>query len=588
MTLRGLVVLAVLALCGQLGAQTRAGGGPVAVEFFANGPDGVVFDLVPGDVTLRVDGRPREIRSLRFVNLPQPDPAAPPPVAQDVDLSPYASNIPESAGRWVTIVIDQDSIRAGAEKNAMAAVSRFVSSLGPKDQVALVKAPRGGVMIEYTTEHEQVVNALKRFVGSALRQESEQDRSCRSRWMLNAVRDVLETLIPLEGPKLVAVISSGLLNPRRDNPDNRAPGPCEIRLDDFQQVSGAASRAGAHLFVLQPDDVVVESSGSTAGRFASAQQDQGGLESLAGAAAGEFIKIKSGDDTTLRAIARETSGYYVATFEPDASERNGQPHRLQMSVRRDGVRLRARPDVMIARAPDAGAPRKSADEMVRDRILYTALPLRVGAYTSLGAGGKVNVVTVLDSAEKNLKLTSAVFGLFDAKGQLAGKWTANSMQLATSPIITAGEVAPGAYRLRVAAVDSGGRQGTVEYDVLARLADASPLRLSGLVLGTTYDSRFTPKLIFGTDQSATVLVETYGPADAVTARFDIFAAGDSRVLSTTPGTPAGGSGDRRTIVGTLRIAALAPGDYVVRAVVSVAGRPVGEVTRVLRKTPAGL
>ena len=587
MTRRALVVLTVLALCVPLDAQTRAGGGAVAVEFFANGPDGVVFDLVPADVTLRVDGRPREIRSLRFVSLPHPDPAAGPAVPA-VDLAPYGSNLPESAGRWVTIVLDHDSIRAGAEKEAMTAVARFVSALGPRDQVAMVKAPRGGVMVEYTTDHDEVVNALKRFVGSALRQEAEQDRSCRSRWMLNAVRDVLESLMPLEGPKLVAVVSSGLLNPRRDNPDNRAPGPCEIRLDDFQQVSVAASRSGAHLFVVQPDDVLMESAGGTVGRFASAQQDQGGLESLAGAASGEFIRIKSGDDDTLRTVARETSGYYVATFEPEASERNGQPRRLQVTVRRDGVRLRARPDVFIPRAPDTTAPKKTGDEMLRDRILYTALPLRVAAFTSLGAGGKVNVVTVLDSAEKGVKLTSAVFGLFDAKGQMAGKWTANSKQLAASPMLTAGEVAPGVYRLRVAAVDSTGRQGTVEYDVVARLVDASPLRLSGLVLGTTYDSRFTPKLMFGTDQSAAVLLETYGPAEGVTVRFDLMSAGDSRVLSTAAGTPAGGSGDRRTFIGTLRIAALAPGDYVVRAVVSVGGRPVGDVVRGLRKTPSGL
>jgi VWFA-related protein len=579
-----LCALLVAVSLASVGAQAPAGRAPVAVEFFASGPDGVVFDLRPADVTLRVDGRPREIRTLRFVRLPDPDPSAPRGAVTESE-PPYGSNVVESAGRWVTIVIDRESIRAGAEKHAMSAIARLVSSLGPKDQVMVVKAPKGGVEIEFTNDHERVVNALRRFVGSALRQESEQDRSCRTRWMLNAVRDVLDSVTPLQGPKLVVVASSGLLTPRRDNPANRAPGPCEIALDDYQQVSVAAARAGAHIFVVQPDDVLFESTGSGAGRFATAEQDRAGLESLAGAVSGELLRVNSPDDESLRTVARATSGYYVATFEPDAAERTGLPRRLQVAVQREGVRVRARPDVVVPREEKGAAP-KSAEEMLRDRVLYRALPLRVATSTSLGAGDKVNVVTVLESPERGAKLVSAVFGLFDARGRAVGKWTANASQLAGQPIVTAGEVAPGAYRLRVAAVDATGRQGSVEHDILARLTESPPLRLSGLVLGTAYDGRFVPKLVFGADQSAAAIVEVYGAAEGLSARFDLIAPAEERVIETTPAA-VNGTGERRTVSGTLRVNALPPGDYVVRAIVSVAGRPVGEVTRVLRKSPSG-
>ncbi len=581
-------------LCAGTAAQepsaSKRAGATVAVEFFANGPDGVVYDLRADEVVLRVDGRPRDIRSLRFVSLPLRDPlAAQTAVSRDLDV-PYGSNLTESAGRWVSLIVDHESIRAGAEKNVVNALVRFVTALGPRDQVSFIKAPRGYVESDFTSDHEKVVAALRRFVGRASRQDTEQDRSCRSRLLLNAVEDVLGSIAPLEGPKFVAVVSSGMLNPRRDAPANRAPGPCEIRLDDFQRVGAAASRSGAHVFVVQPDDMEIDPTADrTVSRFAAAEQDRGGLESLAGAASGEFLRIVGPDDETLTQVATASAGYYVATIDADASERTGAARRMQLTLKREGVRVRARPDVVIAKPPERDSSAKKPDDMLRDGIVYRALPLRLAAYTSLGSGDKVNVVAALETVERGSKLTAAVFGLFDSKGQLVGKWTASPAALGMRPSLAAGEVRPGVYRLRVAALDSDGRQGTVDYDLVAGLLEAEPLRLSGLVLGTIYDSRFTPKLVFGTDQAAAVVVEVYGQAPgAITARADVVSVADGRVLSVGAASLAAGAGDRRTITGTVPIASLPPGDYLVRVVVSVDGRPVGQSTRMLRKTPSGM
>lgn len=573
----------------QSGVTPRASAGPVAIEFFASGPDGVISNLRADELSLKVDGRDREIRSLRFISLPSSDPSAPPSLPMDV---PFGSNMAETGGRWVSIVVDQESIRAGGERNAMAAAVRFVNALGPRDQVAYFVAPQGGVRIEFTTEHEKVETALRRFVGSALRHEAEQDRSCRSRNVLNAVRSVLEGMAQLEGPKLVVVISSGLLNPRRDAPANRAPGPCEIRLDDFQSVGAAAARAGTHVTVVQPDDVTVDAStDQTLGRFASAAADREGLESLAGATEGEFVRIAGADDNSLRRLAAMTSGYYIATFEPEDAERTGATRRVQLSVRRESVQLRARRAMVIARIADREAAPKPADEMLRDGVLYRALPLRLTAYTSLGAGDKVNVVAALDPAEPHVTLTSAVFGLIDQRGKLVGKWTAGSGQLRTSPIVSAGEVGPGQYRLRAVAIDATGRRGSVEYEVRAGLQDAGPLRLSDVVLGTMSDSRFLPKLLFGSEQSVVVMLDAYGApaiADSVSARLELTTDGHTPIRDSVAGKVALVADDRRMITGALPIASLAPGDYIVRVIVSIAGRPVGEATRILRKAPAGM
>ncbi len=572
-------------------APARPPGETVALDFFAFGGSGTVFDLRADEVALKVNGRRREIRSLRYVGLPSPDAAgASPPIELE---PPYASNIVESAGRWVTIVVDHESIRAGAERNAMNSVVRFLNALGPSDQVSYVTMPNGGVEIDFTTDHQKVASALRRFVGRAPREANEQERSCRSRLVLNGMRDLLQELAPLEGPRIVVLLSSGVLNPRRDAPANAPPGPCEIRLVDFQEVRAAAAQVRGYVFVVQPDDLQVESAANaftdkTLSRFSAADKDRAGLESLAGAAEGEFFRIVGPDDPALPAVARATSGYYIATFDPDPGERNGSTHRVEIGVSRASVRIRTRPEVLIPK-PRASMQARAAEPraMLSDGILYRALPLRAVAYTSFSQPGKVKVMTAVEPLERGVKLSAAVFGLIDSRSKLVAQWTANGRELDSLPLVTAGEAVPGPYRLRIAAVDAAGRQGTVDLDLQARLSEAGPLLLSALALGTSRDGGFMPKLAFGTDQAAVVFFEIYRSTlktDSLSVRLEVASGPDDRALSTAVPRIVAAADDRRMVVGAVPISALPPGDYTVRAIVSVDGRPVGRITRTLRKT----
>ena len=573
--------------------QQKSAGEPVTIDFFASGPDGVVFDLRPEDVTIKLNGRARPVRSLRYISLPPPDPTAPVAPVADVD-PPFGTNTPEAGGRWVTIVIDHESIKTGAERNAMNAAIRFVRSLGPRDHVAVMRMPRGGLEVLFTTDHQRVVDVLRKFVGNAPREETEQDRSCRSRLMLNGMKNLLEDVAPLNGPKIIAVISSGMLNPRRDAALNAPPGPCEIRTEDFQNVRVAAAQSRAYVFVVQPDNLIVESARSTfvdptRSRFADADDDRHGLQSLAGVSAGQFFQIVGPDDERFAAIAKRTAGYYIATFDPDPTERNAATHRLDVQVTRANVDVLARPEVIIPRAGKASGA-SSARDLLRDPTgtVYRALPLRAVAYASASEGGKVKVLAALEPIERNVKLVSAVFGLIDVnREKLVVQWTADSRELATEPVVTAGEASPGPYRLRVAAVDSNGRQGTVEYEFVATLTGAKPLTLSDMALGTSTEGGLVPRLVFGGDQAAVTYFEVYGAVpspDALTVRLEIAQSADDRALSSAVPRIVTAEPERRMITGTLPIATLPPGDYVVRAIVSLDGRPIGRVLRTLRKS----
>lgn len=587
------VVLAAAVLSGE-GEQTPLPAGEsIPVDFFAVGSDGSVFDLGPEEVTIKIDGKARRIRSLRYISLATGEAGDFVESAADVE-PPFGTNAPAPDVRWVTIVLDHESIRAGAERNAINAALRYVKTLGPRDRLSYVTMPNGGVEVDFTTNHQQVIDRLRRFRARGASEPTEQERSCRSRLLLNTLSDYLHSLSPLQGPKSVVLLSSGVLNARRDAPMTAPPGPCEIRQVYFQEVSTAASVVRAHLYVVQPDDLKMDSPRSafidpTASRFAGADLDRAGLESLAGVTGGDYMQIVGPDDPALTRLARGFAGYYVATVEIAASERNGAMHRVDASVSREGVRVRTNPEILIPRRA-AAAANASTKDMLRSGVAYRALPIRVSAFGSSGVADSVKILSVLESIEPDVKFSAAMFGLIDTRNRLVAQWTANESELTGLPVITAGSAAPGAYRLRVAAVDTHGRRGTAEFEFIARLTEAGSLRLSDMALGVSRDGSFAPKLVFGSDQAAVGYFEIYGSAvkpESVTVRMEIARSADERALTTAVARTVPQQDEKWIAIGALPIAPLAPGEYVVRAIVSIDGRPVGRVIRTLRKSPSG-
>jgi hypothetical protein len=130
----------------------------------------------------------------------------------------------------------------------------------------------------------------------------------------------------------------------------------------------------------------------------------------------------------------------------------------------------------------------------------------------------------------------------------------------------------------------------VDYSFRAELTTAAGLngmRLSGLVLGVSRNGSFAPRLQFGGDSAAMALFELYGtpPRGAeIVIRLEVARSDDEPALVGAPATlRPGGEDDSRIAVGTVPIASLTPGDYVVRAVLSINGRPAARVARTLRK-----
>jgi hypothetical protein len=301
-----------------------------------------------------------------------------------------------------------------------------------------------------------------------------------------------------------------------------------------------------------------------------------------------MIRLSGDSENAMARLAGETSAYYRATFAPEESERTGLSYRVSLQVKRQEIEILAPPSVLIPKTDGsrAGGKAASARETLRVSQVYRDLPLRAAAFASRDeSAGMIRIVVLVEPADAAVSLTSAAVGLFDEKGKLSVQATADPANLTRRPPMIAAVAKPGAYRMRVAATDAAGRSGTVDVDLKAELTGADTLKLSSLVLGVAEEGKFAGRLQFYAEPTAVAYLEIYGvtkgalSADLELAESENGPASVSGAMRIT----GGASDDRHVALGGIPISSLLPGDIVVRAIVSLDGKPVGRVVRTLRK-----
>jgi hypothetical protein len=571
-----LAIGALAATAPATRAQSK-GGQAVRLDIRALAEDGgQVADLKADEISLKVNGKTRKVQSLSFFRTTAESGAAPgselPP--------PYATNVVGTNGRVIHILIDDDSISPGREGQIREAVGMIAKELTPADSIGVL-TPQGQLNIRPGPDATKVKLAVDGLAGRAVPNETATDAQCRTIRVLAAVG----TMLGMTGgaPTTIVIFSGGMTPPgnKTIQMGSFSSGAatndiCPVRPEDYQNLGALASTAHADLYLFHLSEGMVNR---------STTQDAG-FESLAGVTGAEFVRLTASPQAAVSRMLRETSAYYVATFEPEPGEGRGQTLRVEARSTRDKVTLRTRPGVEIPKE----IPRASVkpQDMLRVAGERHDLPLRAAAYTSRNpASDEVKVVALFEGIEASA-LASASVGLFDEKNTLKKQWTAQKDDLAKRPVMAALTAPPGNYRLRVAALDDFGRAGTTDYDLRAEVARADPLRLSALVLGTQQQGGgFAPRLEFGAEPVAIGLVEIYNvpKGGTVSVELDVVQSADGTPIATAPTTVSpGGTEDMRIAFGGFSIATLSPGDYQMRAIVTLDGKPVGKVVRTLRKT----
>lgn len=571
-------------------AQAPTGERPqgVLVDFIAVGADGApVTDLTAADVAVRLNGKVRTIQSLKLMRTG----ATSGPIMDNAPAAvpaPYGANVQTAAttGRRVILAVDTDSFRAGSEGPLRQGVAGLLTSFGPSDRVLLATLPYGGIVVPFTGDHNRIRTALSTLAGQRAQSETGSEMACRTRRVLESLSGLLDSA-PRDGaPVTVLFFTAGMAGPRRDALTGRAPGMCELETRVFQNVGTSAAGARASFYIVHPDDVRGGTSNNLGSSGIGSDNPLEGIENLAGVTGAERLPLLGVGTGALAQVARETSAYYVAELEADRADFDGESKRLNIRVARPNVTVRARPAIAFF-SPTPKAP-KTATPTVHQLLLvseeFADLPLRVAGFAMRGQDGKVKVIGVAETADPTAVLATAAMALVDSAGRVVGQATPSDA--AEIPLATAMLVAPGKYRLRVAATDTTGRYGTADVEVDAGLTEVGPLKLGALTLGLSRHGGLTPRLEFGAEPLAIGSFEIYDAPESgmrLSAVLDVARTPDGPAIVSSRLAIERGEDDRLVATGAIPIGALPAGDYVVRGIVSIEGGASGKVMRTLRK-----
>lgn len=628
------LVLSLGALTAGTAAQFRTTTELVSVGTIVTTADGQpATDLTAKDFVLKVDGKVRPIQSVQFVRFHEAsrDGVG---AARAAVASPFSTNT-DPKGRTFIFAIDHNNIHPGNERPAIDAAIRLLDRLAPADRVAVVTLPRGDVAADLTTDRAATRKALEGIIGHAPRRSSQfgfsieealttfgagnpnavesnftkdiinamVSRECGSssvcapalltdareygRALVFNTRDTLLALgafmtglSSVEGTKSIVFVSEGLVETR----DNR---------NEFAALGRAADRSRVRMFVIQLNQPIydIQSRKAPADAAGDIGRELAGLENVAGVTGGELFRPSGRVDSAMDEIDRATSAYYLVGFEPADKERDGKYHRIELSLARKDLRIKARSGFEIGR-PDAAAANDAKKNPAAARLTnilhddirdYRDLPLRAAAFTFRDDSGAMKVVIVAETLGTGT-MTSAAFALINERGGQGAEWTADAADLAASPVVAAAAVQPGRYRVRVAAADALGRSGAVDVPLTADLTALPPLLASALMPGRLAGGSFQPRLDFSGDTEITGLVELYNVpllTAAPAVQLELATTPDGPALATAEMASAPtATPDRRIARGTVHVPpGTAGGTLILRARVLLDGRAVGVVVR---------
>ena len=376
-----------------------------------------VENLGAAEFSVKIDGEVRRVVSAELVKI---DVEAAKKQVADKSETFYTSNLTPPNGRQIILAVDQINIRPGSLRPIMAAAQRFLDRLSPLDQIAFITFPEPGPRVSFTNDKLRLKLAMQGLIGQQPRTTSGQynigvsealaieekrdqltlaavmNRECRSTdpqqraqcerdiisessqiarnvkedadQSLIGLRQILERLSYIDGPKSLILISEGLA----------VDDTSELR--SIVQLAGMARTSiNVMLVDLQRGDVTIAEQPPT--ELQDRRIQVTGLEALATMARGSLFHIAGTGEPIFDRLASEISASYILGVEQRPSDSKGDRHRIDVEVRRRDVTIRSRQAFVMSPTLKA---KRSAEDHLREALSspfpVSGLPVRVTTF----------------------------------------------------------------------------------------------------------------------------------------------------------------------------------------------------------------
>jgi VWFA-related protein len=657
-----------------------------------------VTDLTINDFELFEDGKPQTIEAFSYIDITSPQ------RRQDflgLDNSPIVSDVHSNrepiSGRMYVIVLDDLDISPLRTAEAKQAARQFIEQyFTDRDLAAVVhtsgRAGTSGASDasqDFTSNRQLLLAAIDKFMGRRLRSQelekvdeyekeqiakalgipafpknvgsgghpgvnlSDAERGQRALAVLETLKSVTEFLSGVRGRRKALVMFSEGIDYVEDDPFAMRMVTDVVRAT--REVIDMAARSNVNFYTIDPRGlpglsgfVGMRGSGMPESQtpvklLEELQKSQDSLRTLAEQTGGFAALTSNSFASAFERIVDHNSRYYMLGYAPLEHPRDGRFHKIEVRVRRSGVRAVARKGYSIPRptGSDERVEREAARRNMVDgklgslelrRALDTPLPQSGGLDLSVHAAPFKNTNT-----EATVALAIEVHGERLASLPKSSDATSHTLELSFFAVNASGQpgtgtrtefslnrlttemreriarhgvrfnprmsLAPGRYQLRIGARESiGGTIGSVVYDLVVPDFAKETLAMSGLLV-TTASTQQTPtaerdavvaKLLpgavtsrreFPSGDKLALYAELYGnnPSqdrrDIDVALLLISEAGEELFNSNNTIVSEGRQAGRWDIAGDIPLEDVDPGRYVLRVEARVRGSNVNPIIR---------
>ena len=518
----------------------------VEVDALVTDADGKpTTNLTKDDFELFEDGKKQDVATFALVNIPIERAERPlfasGPVQPDVQTNDHIE------GRIYLLVLDDLHTDVTRSPRVKAAATRFIeNNFGTNDLAAVVFTGRSGDGQDFTNNPRLLVNAINKFSGRKLRSATltriegarvdpatqqlapgddidQMDRAFRARQMANNVRKLAEFMAGVHGRrKSMLLIGEGVDYDIYEAVGQLGSTASSVLLDTHDAIA-AATRGNVTIYTIDPRGLMnaegdlIEVAGTVGDADSRSianemRLSQDSLRVLADSTGG-FAAVNRNDlNGAFDRIVSENSSYYMLGFYSTNDRRNGRYRKLEVRVKRPGLRVRNRTGYYEARGRAPSQPNASnsptalpvaVTEALGSPLPMSGVPMKVFAAAYKGQAPNAAVALVFEIDIRNFDFVQNG-GTFNEQVDVAftsvntqGKVFPGERQTATLTlkpdtyerakarglrVLSQANLPPGRYQIRVAAGNKSGKAGSVVYDLEVPDFSKESFTMSGVSL----------------------------------------------------------------------------------------------------------